>query len=299
MRQGKVQIPTVHMGVDASRMERRGIRTERGDQNRQLEITNSQIRQLRARIIKLEKWIAEEAANSTPPTLADILDEIMSRQGQSSLTRLRNGVEIFNYLYRNDIHDMKDLEKKVNAMNVKLNSAREDLNKTERRIDTLEEHIQQSENFKEHRRLKRAYDGLYSEYTAAKKATGFFAERKAQKALDAVNSFCETNYTGLTLYNTAEKYLHDVLQKRFDPKKLPPITMWREELAAKTADKDALYQEYYALKDETAKVENIRKSVEKIIQGEQRLQIKAKKQDLAIVSNRAKCLSLYLICSYL
>ena len=32
------QIPTVHLGVAASAMEKRGIRTERGDLNREIEI---------------------------------------------------------------------------------------------------------------------------------------------------------------------------------------------------------------------------------------------------------------------
>ncbi len=49
----------------------------------------------------------------------------------------------------------------------------------------------------------------------------------------------------------AEKYLRGVLQGRFDPKKLPPITKWREELAAKTAKRDVLYRENDALKNET------------------------------------------------
>ncbi|MCL2457215.1 MAG: MobA/MobL family protein, partial [Defluviitaleaceae bacterium] len=57
--QGIEKIPTVHMGAAASQMEQRGIRTERGDQNREIEITNREIRQLRVRIIKLDKWIAD------------------------------------------------------------------------------------------------------------------------------------------------------------------------------------------------------------------------------------------------
>ena len=72
--QGIEKIPTVHLGAAASAMEKRGIRTERGDMNRAIEITNKEIKQLRARINHLTKWIAEEAANDTPPTLADALE---------------------------------------------------------------------------------------------------------------------------------------------------------------------------------------------------------------------------------
>ena len=261
----KREIPTVHLGPAASQMERRGIRTELGDRNREIAVTNKQIRQLRARISHLEKWLAEEAANPVQPTLADVLDEVMSRQGQSALTRLRNGAEIFNFLNTNEVYSMEDLEKKVNAMQGKLNSTSTEMKKAERRIDTLKEHIRHSEHFKEHRKLRRQYDRLYSEYTAARNETGLFAERKAKKALEAVNDFREFNHTGLTLFDAAERYLRDVLQERYDPKKLPPISKWRDELSAKTAEMDALNREYHKLKEETQKVEKIQRSVKEIL----------------------------------
>lgn len=44
-RQGIDQIPTVHLGVAASQMEKKGIRTERGDINREIEVSNQKIRQ--------------------------------------------------------------------------------------------------------------------------------------------------------------------------------------------------------------------------------------------------------------
>jgi ATP-dependent exoDNAse (exonuclease V) alpha subunit len=72
-RQGIEQVPTVHLGVAASQMERRGISTDRGNLNREIEITNSQLRQLRARIIKLTDWLKDAAANTAPPTLADVI----------------------------------------------------------------------------------------------------------------------------------------------------------------------------------------------------------------------------------
>ncbi len=56
-RQGIDQIPTVHLGVAASAMEKRGIRTERGDLNREIEVTNQKLRQLKARISKLQNWL--------------------------------------------------------------------------------------------------------------------------------------------------------------------------------------------------------------------------------------------------
>jgi TolA-binding protein len=267
-RQGIEQVPTVHMGVAATQMERRGIRTERGDMNRAIEITNNEIRQLRARITKLEKWIAKESVKMEQPSLADVITEILHRQGQSGLTRIRNAAEVLVFLQRNDIYDMEDLERKVDAMQGDVHRLLEDMKPLNRRIGTLKEHIRQSENYKEHRKLKRQYDVLYTTYTTARNATGFLAERKAKKALEAANDFYESNRAGLILFDSAEKYLRDVLQERFDPKKRPPITKWRDELAAKAAKKETLYREYTKLKEETANVERIKRSITEIFNSE-------------------------------
>jgi K+ transporter len=153
-------------------------------------------------------------------------------------------------------------------MHGKLNSTSTELKKVERRIDTLKEHLRQSGYFKEHRQLKRQYDKLCAEYTAVKSEAGFFAERKVKKALEALNDFKEANHTGWTLYIAAEKYLREHSQKHFDPKKLPPIAAWEKELAEKLKERDSLYREYYALKDETEKVEKIRRSIREIQKSE-------------------------------
>jgi len=264
-RQGLEQVPTVHLGPAASRMEKRGIRTERGDMNREIEITNKEIRQLRARINKLSDWLKEEAVNTAPPTLYDVISEILNQPGRSKITNLKYAAEILSFLQGNQIGDYADLDKMVSAMNGKANRILEDMKPVNRRIDTLKEHIRHSEYFKEHRALKRQYDKLYSEYTTAKKETGFFAERKAKKALEAANGFYEANATGLILFEAAEKYLRGVLQKRYDPKKLPPIDMWRQELGSKISEKNALNQEYQKLKEETAKVEKMQRSVKEML----------------------------------
>ena len=89
-RQGIDQIPTVHLGVAASAMEKRGIRTERGDLNREIEVTNQKLRQLKAHISKLQDWLKEEAENTEPPTLADYIQGILSRKAQAGKTDIPN-----------------------------------------------------------------------------------------------------------------------------------------------------------------------------------------------------------------
>ena len=53
-RQGTDQRPAVHLGTAAFAMEKRGFRTKRSGLNRKIEVTNKHLRQLKARISKLQ-----------------------------------------------------------------------------------------------------------------------------------------------------------------------------------------------------------------------------------------------------
>jgi hypothetical protein len=178
--------------------------------------------------------------------------------------------------------DMDDLERKVNVMQNGFNSMRDNLKKVNRRIDTLNEHIKHGDIIAKHRKVKRHYDELHSQYESAQKSTGFGAKRKAEKALEAANDFYEFHRAELTLYDAADNYLRGVLQKRYDPKKLPPIKKWRDELVAKTAERNSLYREYDVLKNETAKIEKIRYSVKEIMQAETPKRIPQKSRDMEL-----------------
>ena len=57
-RQGKEEIPTVHLGVAAHQMEQRGIQTERGNINRAIKFTNQKLRNLKTQIVELKNDIA-------------------------------------------------------------------------------------------------------------------------------------------------------------------------------------------------------------------------------------------------
>ena len=281
-RQGIKQIPTVHLGVAAHQMEQRGIKTERGNINRKVEITNKELRQLKARIIKLENWIKEESKNPKPPTLYDIISDILNRK--SGIYSLKSAANMLMFLTDNNISDMSDLENKVDSMHKRQSTLLGRLKPVERRLKTLDEHIKQAENYKKYRAVSRCYNELYSEYQSAQNATGLFAKGKAQKALDFANNYYESNRAELTLFNAAERYIEDVMQERYDPKKLPPITKWKAEFKSLSADKDLIYREYYSLKDEVKGVEKVRRQVEGILRedNERNLSMRKKREEYGL-----------------
>ena len=61
-RQGVEQILTVHMGVAATQMERRGIATEKGGKSRLIREQNRLLKEVKRRITELGKWVKEKSA---------------------------------------------------------------------------------------------------------------------------------------------------------------------------------------------------------------------------------------------
>lgn len=189
-RQGIDQIPTIHLGVAASQMEKKGIRTERGDINREIEVSNQKLRQLKARIAKLQNWLKEEQENTAPPTLADIITSVLSRREQTgqrsrygTIHNLKAAAEIVNFLTANKITDMAGLAEKLSTMTDKQFDIRDELKKVERRIKTLDEHISHSGNFKGYRKEKAQYEKLDSEYRAIKKRAALERSAKRKRLL--------------------------------------------------------------------------------------------------------------------
>lgn len=247
VRQGKDQIPTVHLGVAASAMEKRGIRTERGDLNREIEVTNQRLRQLKARISKLQKWLKEEQANTEPPTLADYIQSILSRKAQAgksgysqSLYNLKDAAKMLNFLQTNNIMDMAGLDEKFKSMIGELLDIQGKLKPVERRLATLKKHIEQSD--------------IYFKYKGKKKLTE----------------------SEQILFATAKDYLKGVM----NGKTTIPTKAWKTEYAKLTAERKTLNQRYLALKEEVKEAEQIRKSVYSILRQEQREHAQRRTQDM-------------------
>ena len=256
-RQGIDQIPTVHLGVAAFQMEKRGIRTERGNLNREIEVTNQRLRQLKARISKLQNWLKEEAANTEPPTLADVIQGILSKREQSgkqsrytTIHNLKAAANMLMFLQTNDIKDMAGLEEKVEDMYGKQRSIAEKLKPIDRRLKTLDEHISTAEKYFQYR-------DIYRKYKQQKpKKQGAFPKKQ--------EAFYESHRMELTHYEAAERYLNAVMNGKTGI----PLKAWKAERDKLNVEKKQLTRQYYALKDEVKEVEQIRRNVYSILMEE-------------------------------
>ena len=68
-RQTKEIIPSIKLEVAAYQMEQKGIITDRGNINREIEISNRKLRRIEERIHELLGWLDEERAEPQPETM--------------------------------------------------------------------------------------------------------------------------------------------------------------------------------------------------------------------------------------
>jgi len=242
-RQGIDQIPTIHLGPAAHQMEKRGIRTERGDINREIEISNQRLRQLNARIVKAKKEIAEIARSPESPTVDEAFQNVLNRPTQSHFGKVRNlktASQLLIFMQENGVHDMAGLERKLKEMMNHQSEVRSKLNPIDRRLKTLNEHIQQAETYLKHKDIYKMY-----------------RQEKPRKQ----DGFRQQFHAEIILYEAAERYLKGVMNGRT----ALPIKAWKMEREALLAEKKELSKSYVSMKDELAMIDRIRKSARELM----------------------------------
>ena len=225
-RQGIDQIPTVHVGVAASQMEKKGIVTERGELNRSIKAANRILREIRRLVRGLKDWIAElkerktallEAlaevrAQAGEPTIPQLLARYMEQRGEeradwTSKGKLKGAVSDFNkvqaameFLRQKEISTVETLDRQLDGISETAAAIRDSMRKAERRIkdiDTLLSHIGNYEKYKP----------VYKEYAAIgwKKQKEKFEEahRGELDAYRAAARYVKTHLSG-TSYSRKE-----------------------------------------------------------------------------------------------
>ena len=91
-----------------------------------------------------------------------------------------------------------------------------------------------------------------------------------RKALTVANEYYENNRDKILGFENAARYLKDVLQKHFDPAKLPPITKWTAERDKLNTEHLRINAEYKQLKSDIVSAEKIRSNVIDIMSMERR-----------------------------
>lgn len=261
------EIPTVHMGVAACQMEKKGIATEKGELNRNIQKANRLIREIRAQIGKLKEWIADlfkarETAPEQPsqsPDLANLLMKYLSVQREKSrkysqrwqqqhaAEELKTIAAAVNYLSEHGISNLDELDASLSSVSDKAYSIREGMKTAEQRMKELQKLIENGENYLQ-------YKPIHAELKKLK--NGWTNKR---------DKYEEAHRAELTLWNAASRYLHANLT---DTKTLP-ISKWKHEYADLKEQRDTDYTKLKATRAEVAELQKIRKCVDIALKAEQ------------------------------
>lgn len=251
-RQGVDQIPTIHMGVAAVQMERRGIHTEKGDVNRQIAADNKLMKEIKARITRLYNWSKEldEKLGHTELDGSQLLQAHME-QNSDAKTRyaktkqLKEHAALFNLLQSNSFTTVQQLHEKIAAVNSSYYDLRGQIVSTERKLETLDKQLKMWSHYEQYKPIRMQCDRL-----AGRKQERFMEEHRAERAL----------------FDAAYRYLSDL---KNGGEALAPKA-WQKEAADLRKQRNTLYHKMQSMRDEIKTLETLRKTVDRMTRDEQR-----------------------------
>ena len=256
-RQGVDKIPSIHMGVAAMRMEKRGVRTIKGDFNRAIAADNKLLKELKARITRLYNWSKELVAREKSlggrkqSVMAQLMDAQFARQKEktsnsnyAAIRRLKENAAVFNFLMEHNINSIEELFDVISDLNDRYYDLRGKIVNAERRIAVLRERLDKLKQYRSYKAVRQKLDTLKE-----KKRALYEEQHKAE----------------LAAFASAEKYLTAL---REAGEKVKPEE-WRRETERLNAEREANYKLMEDMREQIKAAENIRKDAERIAEWNQ------------------------------
>ena len=267
-RQGIEQIPTIHLGVSATQMEKKGIATDRGNINREIKHQNKILKEIARRIKALLKWIRgigkEEKAetdnlkSTLPPkeNLPSVFENLIRKNADNHNTDLEQYIESYQFLKEKNITSVSELKESIVILRDKNYKTTRAIKDTEKKIDDRVQLIDHAEKYLKHK-------DIYKTYTKLKKSKQdtFYNEHTAE----------------IILFESAKKYLKEHLGES----KTLAISKWKTEFSTLKKEKDSLYSQITDIRKEVEQAESVRNCIEKLLQ-EKRGLSQEKKNELEI-----------------
>ena len=277
---GIEELPTVHMGVAASQMEKKGIATDKGEINRMIQKTNRLMREIRGYIDSLKEWLAEVFAakkqlQAAPhsPDIATLLTRYLSIereksrkysqgwQQQHTAGELQKISKAIVYLQSKGIATLEDLDAALSSVSDQADAIREGMKTAEKRMKELQKLIEYGKNYTEYKPIHDELKKLQNGWTNKR------------------DKYEEAHRAELTLWNAANRYLHANLPKGT---KTLPIAEWEQEYADLKTQRDGDYTKLKETRAEVAELQKIRRCVDIALRADQpeQTQSRTKRHDI-------------------
>ena len=267
-RQGIEQIPTIHLGVSATQMEKKGIATDRGNINREIKHKNMILREISRRIKALLNWIrgigkeekteSENIKSNLPnkENLLSVFESLIRKNADNNNADLEKYIESYQLLKEKNITSLSELKENIVILRDKNYKTTRALKDTEKKIDEKTQLIDQSEKY-----LK--YKDTYKAYTKLKK--------------NKQDTFYNEHTAEIILFESAKRYLKEHLGES----KTLSINKWKSELATLKKEKKSLYNKILEIREEVEQTEKVKVCIEQLQEQEKRLsQVKRNELDL-------------------
>lgn len=251
-RQGIEQIPTIHLGVSATQMEKKGIATDRGNINREIKHQNMILREISRRIKALLNWIRgigkEEKAEidnlkstlQSKENLLSIFENLIRKKADSNNTDLGKYVESYQFLKEKNIISVSELKENIVTLRDKNYKTTRTIKDTEKKIDDRVQLIDHAEKYLKHKDTYKAYTKLKKN-----KQDTFYNEHTAE----------------IILFESAKKYLKEHLGES----KTLNISKWKSEIGTLRKEKDTLYSQITDIRKEVEQAESVRSCIENLL----------------------------------
>lgn len=256
-RQGKIEKPTVHMGVAATQMERKGIRTVKGDTNREIKSINAKISALLKRIETLDNELAKMKEIPKEDSLVEMLmrfhnngikfSEVrgVSVSNLKKIAKFKDLTHLIAFVQGHNIGTLYELAEKSSLTKETLKIHKRELIGKQSRIKELEELLNNYSRYKEN---KAAYLEWQSITNPKKK-----------------EKFYDKHYGEITLFKTAKTFYDNKLSGT----KLTPKA-WQRELDELTKSAEVDRAKVEKLGDDVAVMETLIYNVQRLTNYEEK-----------------------------
>ena len=152
------QLPTVHEGPTVKAMEKKGIRTDKGDLNRWIRKTNAMLRDAKQKIASLLGWLKEvkaELSTPQPPTLVELLSAYYDTRnqgaysGKAKIGNLKKFSETVSYLESKQLRTTEDLDALLNSMQEQIDALKKSASEKQARIKELDELLRMADYYQQ------------------------------------------------------------------------------------------------------------------------------------------------------
>ena len=247
-RQGIDKIPQIHLGVSASQIEQKGIKTDRGNRNREILNDNQQMKILRARISRLMKWQREEMAKPLDLEKADVKTSVLGKlqsnkvavQNQyQSVKSLKNNVSAWNFMQRHSVETMADFSRTISDLNESFYAIQREVKSNNNAIAAIDNRL-----------------NLWSEYKALIPLRSKYLSLKGKAKEQFYNSHKEDV--------DRVQELQQFFKPFADESKGIPTKKWKKECSTLANSNQLCEWKMKELKTEIGTAEKIRKTLDEI-----------------------------------